>query len=129
MPISGPETSERFVITAETRRRWSSEEKRAIVEEAARTTTSVSEVARRHGIASSLLFRWRREFADADRKQVPPPAAFIPVALPAPARLPARQDRSSGRIEIELAGGRRIRVDAAVDVGVLKQIIDALEGR
>jgi transposase len=105
------------VITAETRRRWSSEGKRAIVEEAARTTTSVSEVARRHGIASSLLFRWRREFADADRKQV------------APAGLPARQDRSSGRIEIELAGGRRIRVDAAVDVGVLKQIIDALEGQ
>jgi hypothetical protein len=33
------------------------------------------------------------------------------------------------RIEIELAGGRRIRVDAAVDVGVLKRIVDALEGR
>ena len=61
--------------------------------------------------------------------KLPPPPAFIPVALPAPACLPARQDRSSGRIEIELAGGRRIRVDAAVDVGVLKQIVDALEGQ
>ena len=118
------------MITAETRRRWSSEEKRAIVEEAARTTTSVSEVARRHGIASSLLFRWRREFADADRKQeLPQPAAFIPVALPAAACLPARHDRSSGLIEIELAGGRHIRVDTAVDVGVLKRIVDALEGQ
>jgi transposase len=118
------------VITAETRRRWSSEEKRAIVAEAARTSTSVSEVARRHGIASSLLFRWRRELADTDRKQeLPQTAAFIPVALPAPACLPARHDRSSGLIEIELAGGRRIRVDAAIDVGVLKQIVDALEGR
>ena len=125
--MSGPETSPRFVITAETRRRWSIEEKRAIIEEAARTTTSVSEVARRHGIASSLLFRWRREFGDAAGKRELPQTAFIPVALPAPACLPARQDRSSGLIEIELAGGRRIRVDAAVDVGVLKQIVDALE--
>jgi transposase len=34
----------------------------------------------------------------------------------------------SGRIEVELAGGRRIRVDAAVDVGVLNQILRCSEG-
>lgn len=143
--MSGPETSERFVITADTRRRWSLEEKRAIVEEAARTTRSVSEVARQHGIAPSLLFRWRRDFAAADRsadEQASAPAS-IPIALPAPAGAAARHEprpacakpglRSSegrsGMIEIELAGGRRLRVDGTVDTGVLKRVVDALEGR
>jgi transposase len=129
--MSGPGASERFVITADTRRRWSDEEKRAIVGEAARTTTSVSGVARRHGIAPGLLFRWRREFAEADgERELPPPApVFIPIALPAPANAAAGPARRSGMIEIELVGGRRIRVDAAVDVDVLKRVVDALEGR
>ena len=60
-------------------------------------------------------------------QEPPQTGAFIPVALPAPARRPARQDRSWGLIESELAGGRRNRVDAAVHVGVLKRIVNALE--
>jgi transposase len=128
--MSGPEAPERFVITADTRRRWSAEAKRAIVEEAARTKTSVSAVARRHAIAPGLLYRWRRQLAKADRRSDPPSApAFIPVALPASATPLVGQERRAGTIEIELVGGRRIRVDAAVDVGVLKQIVAALEGR
>ena len=118
--MSGPGTSEQFVITADTRRRWSREEKRAIIEEAARTTISVSAVARRHGIAPSLLFRWRRDFAEAARVVAP---AFIPLALPAPAeatdrdrcrRLCATAELRCGSIEIDLAGGRRLRVDGTV---------------
>jgi len=128
--MSGPEAPERFVITADTRRRWSAEAKRAIVEEAARTKTSVSAVARRHAIAPGLLYRWRRQLAKADQRSDPPSGpAFIPVALPASATPPVGQERRAGTIEIELVGGRRIRVDAAVDVGVLKQIVAALEGR
>ena len=128
--MSGPEAPERFVITADTRRRWSAEAKRAIVEEAARTKTSVSAVARRHAIAPGLLYRWRRQLAKADQRSDPPSGpAFIPVALPAPAAVPVGRERRAGTIEIELVGGRRIRVDAAVDVGVLKQIVAALEGR
>lgn len=128
------------MITADTRRRWSVEEKRAIVAEAAQTTTSVSAVARRHGIAPSLLFRWRREFAEADGSvDLASRPSFIPVALAAPADgspEPARAepvtcagDGRSGLIEIELAGGRRIRVDGTVDTGVLRRVVDALEGR
>ena len=61
---------------------------------------------------------------------VPPPApVFIPIALPASAHAAAGPARRSGMIEIELAGGRHIRVDAAVDIGVLKRVVDALEGR
>jgi len=126
--MSGP-GSERFVVTADTRRRWSAEEKRAIVAEAAQGSFSVSRVARRHGISPSLLFRWRREFAASDRAlELPSEPAFIPVALPSPAAC-GPEARASGLIEIELAGGRRLRVDAGVDIGALKRIVDALEGR
>ena len=40
--MSGPGASEHLIITADTRRRWSAEEKRAIVEEATQEGRSVS---------------------------------------------------------------------------------------
>jgi hypothetical protein len=40
-------------------------------------------VARRHGIAPSLLFRWRREALDVERTAaLAPQPAFIPLCLP-----------------------------------------------
>ena len=126
--MSGPDTSDRLIITADTRRRWSAEEKCAIVEEAARASRSVSRVARRHGISPSLLFRWRRELTDGIQAQVPSSEpAFIPVALAAMDRVP-QVDRH-GIIEVELVNGRRIRVDASVDIRVLKGVVEVLEGR
>jgi transposase len=44
------------------RRRWSKDEKRAIVEEAEFPDASVAEVALRHEINANLLFRWRQEY-------------------------------------------------------------------
>jgi transposase len=93
--------------------------------------TSVSSVARRHGITSSLLFRWRRELG-SDGKIAKPKAQthFVPIALPAPSAGYHRTIATSGGlIEIELSSGRRIRVDGSVDVMVLKRVIAALEER
>jgi len=45
------------------RRRWSAEEKAAIVQETYASGLSVSLVARRHGIAPNQLFTWRRLYA------------------------------------------------------------------
>lgn len=42
------------------RRRWTVEEKLRIVEESLPPGLSVSYVARRHGVAPNLLFRWRK---------------------------------------------------------------------
>ena len=42
------------------RRRWNSSEKLRIVEETLTGGDSVSAVARRHGVAPNLLYRWRR---------------------------------------------------------------------
>ena len=49
------------VLGFERRRRWSDEEKARIVEETLVPGAVVCEVARRHGVAQSLLFAWRRQ--------------------------------------------------------------------
>jgi transposase len=48
------------VTSTETRRRWSPAEKKAIVQESSEPGQSISAVARKHGIAPSQLFYWRR---------------------------------------------------------------------
>ena len=50
-----------IITRPERRRRWSEEEKLALVEEACRPGNSVSEVARQRGINASQLFGWRRQ--------------------------------------------------------------------
>jgi transposase len=130
--MSGDRTSPRqFEIVASTRRRWSAEQKRAIVNEIA-ARGSVSEVARRHGVHTSLLFRWRRDLLEErDRGvQASPSAtpAFLPIRLPPP-RAETSSPVGSGLIEIALAGGRTVRVGADVDTGALMRIIEALEER
>ncbi|CUW39372.1 protein of unknown function [Magnetospirillum sp. XM-1] len=48
----------------EHRRRWHWEEKTRLVEETLAPGATVAEVARRHGVAPSLLFYWRRQARD-----------------------------------------------------------------
>jgi transposase len=117
------------VVVAGTRRSWSDEEKRAILAEARDTTTSVSAVARRHGLHASLLFRWLRNTRVAEpTPALPPLSTFIPLALPAPASVPAPEP-GSGVIEIELAGGHRVRAEPGADPALLGSVIAALVGR
>jgi len=131
--MSGDRTSPRqFEIVASTRRRWSAEQKRAIVNEIATAGGSVSEVARRHGVHTSLLFRWRRDLWTErdDGAQVSPAAApkFLPVGLPPPCAETSSPTRR-GAIEIAIAGGRTVCVDSDVDTAALIRVIAALEER
>src|ERR1700756_4621648 len=66
MPVSMTGTIDRVEVIAsvQRRRRWSAEEKAAIVQETYAPGMSVSLVARRHGIAPNQLFRWRRLYAE-----------------------------------------------------------------
>jgi len=123
------------VITSiERRRRWSREEKERLVAASFEPGVSVSEVARSAGIHVSQLFRWRKDLCDrvdAGSSQLVPVEivpAFVPPAVEAPAP-PSRRSRKSGIIEIELGGGRRVRVDRDVDAEALRRVLDALGSR
>jgi len=129
--MSGPSgDAARFVIVADARRRWPRSQKEAIVAELSGPAASVSAVARKYSIAPSLLFRWRRELGSTKPPTIRTEPAFVPVGLPAPASAHASSPRWAGKdgvIEIELVGGRRLRVDGSVDVNALRRMIEALE--
>lgn len=123
-------TNAPHIVVAGTRRTWSPEQKRAILAEADDPTTTASEVARRHGLHSSLLFRWRRALrAEASAPKAGFHPSFIPLALPAPPSTVREEPSRSGAIEIELAGGHRLRAEAGADVALLQGVIAALLGR
>ena len=134
--MSGDRTTPRYDVVATTRRSWSKQQKRAIVAEIDVGGATLSEVARRHGIHSSLLFRWRKTLGSVmgappidvsipPRTQAPP--FFMPVMLPPPTPSAASAPKAAGAIEIVLDGGRTVRVGADVDTAALLRIVDALE--
>ena len=124
--MSGPMAGAPHEVIAGTRRSWSREEKLAILAEAREAPTSVSAVARRHGLHPSLLFRWRREADEALRPREP---TFVPLALPGPMTAPSPAGCTAGFIEIKLAGGHRVRAEGAVDSTALRGVIEALTRR
>jgi len=125
----------------ERRRQWSSEQKTRIVEETLVPGAKISEVARRHGIATSLIFTWRRRARAGELTAVAPRFAAVRIAGPTPV---AENSKSScdepsqswpgavgrsGLIEIIVGGGHRIRVDASFDAGALARVLDVMERR
>jgi len=123
-------TNPPHVVVASTRRSWSREHKRAIIAETQRAGTNVSAVARCHGLSPSLLFRWRREAFEEERAAaLPPQPAFVPLLLPRPTNTVPGERATTSAIEIEIAGGHRLRADASVDVALLCSVIEALVGR
>lgn len=120
------------VLGVERRRQWSNDEKARIVEETLEPGATVADVARRNDVAASVLFTWRRK-ARASSTSVAP---FVPVSVAEATnaslvRTPAcRSKRSaSGLIEIDLGGGRRLKVDADVDAAALSRVLDVLARR
>lgn len=112
------------VYEMDARRRWSEEEKQAIIEES--KTSPVARVAKKHGVAVSLLFRWRKmQGIRARRTAAAAPSGFVRLALPTPAGTEGGTRGHS--IEIVLAYGRRVIVGQDVDASALKRVIAALE--
>ena len=64
-----PELREASLPPRRYRRRWSTSEKIAIVQESFVPGTSVSQVARLHGIAPNQLFTWRRHYGEVARQR------------------------------------------------------------
>lgn len=70
---------------AQRRRRWSDDEKLALVEAAIAPGASVADVARSADLDASLIYRWRRELCGARRKMPAAPAGFAKVSIEADA--------------------------------------------
>ena len=107
------------------RRVWSDDEKRMICGQTHVPGVSVSQVARRYDVNANLVFAWLRDprFADADAADV---ARFLPVEIVAEATAPVTTPITENRIEIELAGGHRMRISGGYDPEALARLIRGL---
>jgi len=100
------------------RRAWSVEEKSMICAQTRVAGVSVAQIARRYDVNANQVFKWLKEprFAAPDEPQ--PEPMFLPVtiidetskAMDAPEPTPCA---SCDRLEIDLAGGHRLRVIGA----------------
>jgi transposase len=133
----------------ERRRRFSAEEKRAILAEASQPGANVSDVARRHGLFPTQVYKWRRLF-ELGVIGIPgaselPSFIALQVAGSSPATpaqeasliergastVTASPDRrhGAGLIEIDVGRGCRVRVDAQVDAAALAVVLEVLDRR
>lgn len=60
------------------RRRFTPEQKRALLTEATGPGGSISQTARRYGVAPSLLFRWKEAMDDATNKSLKKNERMVP---------------------------------------------------
>ena len=123
----------RIEIVSDRRRAHSVEFRAAVVQQSLEPGIRIQDLARRNGICASLIYRWRREQPVSTA-----PAQLVPVriASESPPRIaPVPTPRAepgiaggSGSIEIELAGGARVRVGEDVSLPALRRVIAALRG-
>jgi transposase len=124
------------------RRRWTAQEKAALLAEVEAAGGKVKIVARRHRISASLLYNWRAA-RKAAATAMPP--AFIRLGVlggsshletampprprePQPPRPVRADDHSAGGIEIVLPNGARVSVDAFVNEKALSRVLRAMKG-
>ena len=123
----------RIEIVSDRRRAHSAEFRAAMVTQSLEPGIRIQDLARRNGICASLIYRWRREqpvSAAAAQlvpvriaSEIPPSIAPVP-----PPRAEPHIGSGSGSIEIEFAGGVRVRVGEDVSLPALRRVIAALRG-
>lgn len=125
-----------MITGSEKRRVYSAADKTRLVAEAFRPGVVASEVARRHGLNVSLLYRWRRQIEEQPADPLPePPVSFVPVRIvDDPPSVPDDKmaplpSSGSGIIEIVLSSGHCLRVDRHVDAAALRRVLAVLERR
>ena len=105
----------------ERRRRWSLEQKRAIVVASFKPGAVVRDVARQADLTSSLIYRWRRDLRAAAngfaRVLLAPTGDSVIAPLPLPA------------IEIKLTGNTCVRIPASVSPALAAAVVEALVRR
>ena len=114
------------VITGrERRRRWSEEQKRAIVAESLAPGAVVSDVARRAEICPGQIYRWRQELRATSV------SGFAPVLIAPESPDTNAEDgcRAAPAIEIEFAGKVRVRIPASIPAGLAAAVVKALSRR
>jgi transposase len=103
------------------RKRRTEQDWRRFVREQAGSGLSVAAWCRQQGLVEPTFHWWRRELVRRDAQRTK--ATFVPVQVK-----PDGPAEPEGRIEIILAGGRRVRLTGSVDRQGLTDVLAVLEG-
>jgi transposase len=106
------------------RRRWSAEEKAAVVAASLAPGAVARQVALRHGVHPNQLYRWRRELASVDDAGAGQVGGFGPVALARPAS--GARSETGPSVEIVL-GEAVVRVMPGIEMGFLSAVLRAVK--
>ena len=101
------------------RRRWSDEQKRAIVAAAFAPGAVVTEVARRADINSGQIYRWRQELRVGS-------SGFAEVVV---SPISGSSDISASVIDVALSDGGRVHIPASIPPELAAAVITALVRR
>ena len=116
-------------VVRRTKRLWTDEEKRSICFQTTAPGVSVAQVARRYAVNANLIFKWLR-----DPKYRPAPGTgseeaglrFLPVEIVKDAPVTRPMPAADNHIEIDLAGGHRMRISGSYDPEALARLIRGL---
>jgi transposase len=126
--MSAPRPRIEVITGVERRRRWSWEQKRAIVEESLSPRASAAAIARRHGIGTGQLYTWRRQLLKRQLVETPRFARVEVAVMEPPGPLAGPVTGTAGMIEITLADGTSVRVTGDVDEPALRRVLGVLRG-
>ena len=117
-------------VVRRTKRLWTDEEKRSICFQTTAPGVSVAQVAQRYAVNANLIFTWLRDARYARDPALtgssPSESRFLPVEIVAEAGPPLAAPVVENLIEIELAGGHRMRVSGNYDPDALARLIRGL---
>lgn len=128
------EVMPRIEIVADRRRSHGAAFRAGVIAESAAPGARVQEVAARHGICPSLIYRWRRARAAASAAK--PIVQLLPVRITSADASPSFPSSPSvsptgcraGLIEIDLPGDVRVRVDESISLAALRRVVSVLRG-
>jgi transposase len=124
------------LVVWRTKRLWTDEEKRSICAQTTAPDVLVAQVARRYALNANMIFKWSRDarYTPGLALGVVDAPVFLPVEIVNPTRSevarPILPDSalSNCLLEVDIAGGHRLRVSGAYDPEALAQLIRGLSG-
>jgi transposase len=115
-----------IVAGKERRRRWSDEERQRLVAEAFAPGAVVAHVARRHGVAESCFYAWRRRYAnEADGRPRLMPVMVADTPATVPSRHAAAMSSCTTAV-VTLPDGTRIEIAGGYPRAMVRALIAAL---
>lgn len=105
----------------ERRRRWSADEQREILMAAFSPGAVVADVARRYEVATSLIYKWRREVLAARDE-----GGFVPAVIVDGAGDPEPAAGRGPAIVVELPHGARVTISADTPAALVTATFRAL---